>query len=363
MSGPAPAHFFAQELAGEEPLSLETARRLYALAGQFWALRPWKTLDETQLIMIEDSTRQRHTCSVMGSAGEYTALAVHLGVKGYAFFETIHQAASIHPGEFLALQHSVSVEFDWPSELTKPDRELLRAFGYTRSKGHYVPLFRAVRPGYHPWYVTQGEGELLAEGLRATNALVEMLPEGDPDRFWQTAEKYPLLVRGGAGATGEPVYRVEMASPPRAKETPLAHPQLDEARLARILEARFSRHETLELDQFWGASPVGEKKERKACLRGAAAINAITGYAYPPRIVSPEVPVAELLADVLLSAIEAGGFLPRRVRVRNAGYQQALQPLAHLLGFELTAAAEMPALDFFKDGMLAAMGERGPILL
>lgn len=363
MSAPGPARFFAAQLPGEEPLSFQTAGELHSLATHFQKLRPWLLLDETQLILMQDPSGQRHACSVMGALGEHTALAVYVGTKGYNFFQTIHAAEIISAGELLALQHSISAEFDWPSELTKPDRELLRAFGYTRSKGDFVPMFRTVRPGYHPWYVTQGEGELLAEGLRATIAMVEALHGGEPNRFWLTPEIFPLMIRSGADAGGRPLYRLEKASPPRAEKAPEARPQLDEARLSRILAAKFPRREILELDQFWGASSIGKKGERKSCVRGAAAINAQTGYAYPPQVVSPDVPAAQLLADVLFDVIEIEGFLPKRVHVRKAQYQAALQPLAHLLGFGLKVAPEMPALDFFKRELLASMGERGPIPL
>lgn len=363
MKPPEPAGFFAAQLPGEEPLSFQTAGELHSLATEFQKLRPWLLLDETQLILTQDPSGQRHACSVMGALGEHTALAVYVGTKGYNFFQTIHAVKIINAGEFLALQHSISAEFDWPSELTKPDRELLRAFGYTRSKGDFVPIFRTVRPGYHPWYVTQSEGEILAEGLSASIALVELLKDGEPNRYWLTPEIFPLMIRSGADAAGRPLYRLEMASPPRAERAPQARPQLDEARLSRILAAKLSRRETVELDQFWGATPIGKKTERKSCMRGAAAINAETGFAYPPQVVSPEVPAAQLLADVLFDVIEIEGFLPKRVHVRNAQYQAALQPLAHLLGFELKVAPEMPALDFFKRELLASMGERGPIPL
>jgi len=358
-----PSHFFERELAGEPPLRWDTAREVHALSMRFFGLRPWLMLDETQLVLIEDASGQRHACSVMGELGEHTALAVYIGAQGCEFFHVMHSRTELSAGEFYALQHSVSAYFDWPSELTKPDREFLRAFGYTRSKGQFVPIFRTIRPGYHPWYITQGEGELLAEGLRATLALVELLKNDPPAGLWSPSWKYPLMIHSGEDAGGRALYRRESAAWPRSPEVPLARPELDERRLARILSAKFPSQESLELDEFWGVSPIGRKTERKSCIRGGAAINAVTGYAYPPRAVSPEVPVAQLLADVLLEAIEKARFRPRKICVRTVRHQAALLPLTMLLGCKIVVTPEMPALDFFKRELLASMGERGSLPL
>jgi hypothetical protein len=48
-------HFFVKELASEIPPSFEALKSLYEQASDLYGLRPWRVLDESQLILVRDS--------------------------------------------------------------------------------------------------------------------------------------------------------------------------------------------------------------------------------------------------------------------------------------------------------------------
>jgi hypothetical protein len=50
-----PDRCFIRELAGETPPSFSTMGRLYGLASELYGLRPWRLIDDSQLILVCDS--------------------------------------------------------------------------------------------------------------------------------------------------------------------------------------------------------------------------------------------------------------------------------------------------------------------
>jgi hypothetical protein len=51
-----PDRCFVRELAGETAPSFSTMARLYELATELFGLRPWRLMNESQLILVRDST-------------------------------------------------------------------------------------------------------------------------------------------------------------------------------------------------------------------------------------------------------------------------------------------------------------------
>src|ERR1039458_2337582 len=57
--------------SGETPPSFPAMERLYRLGSDLYGLRPWRVLDEDNLIVVRDSvTGELCYCSVMGALGE-----------------------------------------------------------------------------------------------------------------------------------------------------------------------------------------------------------------------------------------------------------------------------------------------------
>ena len=70
---------FVKELAGEAPPTFAAMRQLYDLASKLLSLRPWKFLDESELIAVRDSASNEFCyCSVMGALGEVYAMHTYI---------------------------------------------------------------------------------------------------------------------------------------------------------------------------------------------------------------------------------------------------------------------------------------------
>src|SRR5579864_7399271 len=171
-----PERFFQKQLAGEEAPSFQTMQALFQQAAATHTVRPWDQLEEDQLILFQDpASKDLCFCSVMGAMGEASAVQIYIGVQSYFWFMKIHAGEVASMGDFLANQHSVFVHYVWPSEMTPPDRELAKAMGHPLARGTAAPTFRTIRPGYHPWYVTESDARILARGLQAVLVAVDYL--------------------------------------------------------------------------------------------------------------------------------------------------------------------------------------------
>lgn len=354
-----PARFFETELVGEEPPSFATMQTLYHLARELLGRHPWDLLTEDELVLVESAASQDLCfCSVMGALGQVRALHVYIGSEGYRFFQRLHSGETMTAGEFFAAQRSVYVEFVPLGKLTAADRGMLKVMGHLLKRGTLAPMFRSIRPGHHPWYVTEGEARMLAECQQALIAICDIRKAKPTLDFWEKESVYPMLSRR-AGEGKEAKYEIHLVDAP-SFPLPIPHfATLDEARIQRIRDSRYPFQGVLEVDHFYGAAMIGEKNQRSSCLRMGLAIDAQSGFAYPPEVSSPELATGDVLMRVTLRAIESACALPLEVHVRSGEFKLLLEPLAQALGFSVRATKSLPALDFAKCQLLEMMGDPG----
>src|ERR1019366_3614576 len=82
-----PKRCFVKELAGETPPSFPAMERLYRLGSDLYGLRPWRVLDEDNLIVVRDSvTGELCYCSVMGALGEVLSMHAYVGTEALRQF-------------------------------------------------------------------------------------------------------------------------------------------------------------------------------------------------------------------------------------------------------------------------------------
>lgn len=353
-------HFFEKELAGETGPSIATMQTLCNLADEVLARHPWDLLLEDALVLVVDEI-SGEMCfgSVLGALGEVRALHVYLGLESFYLFKELHAGVAMPPEEFFAIQRSLYVEFVTRSELAAPDRNLLNVIGYPMKKrGALVPIFRSIRPGFHPWYVTEAEGHILADCQRAVITVYDLVSANQDFHYWNKENVYPL-VSWNQGEGKQVGHQIKMVEPPAPAPLKPELPTLDEARIERVRKGKSPLEGVIEVDHFYGAGMIGEKDQRKACFRMGLAIDAESGVAYPPELGLPTTSTGEILTEVVLKATESAHGLPRHIHVRRSEFKILLWPLAQALGFSVTVKKSLPALEFAKGHLLTMMGGGG----
>lgn len=142
------------------------AKALCNLAAQIKALAPWQWMEETDVFGVEDpDTHEIGFVSVMGSVGEYEAVAVYPGAEGLYGFIDFQSDPSANTDRLIEIPQ-VQLSFSESKFLEKRDRELLKSSGLKFTGAR--PLFRSYRPGFLPWFITLNEARLLIHALSQT---------------------------------------------------------------------------------------------------------------------------------------------------------------------------------------------------
>jgi hypothetical protein len=349
-----PERCFVKELAGETPPSFPAMERLYRLSSDLYRLRPWRILDEDNLIVIRDSvTGELCYCSVMGALGEVFSMHAYIGTEGLRQFRKMEAEEIADPGEFFASTHCVYVDFVPRAELSRQDRELLAALGHPQGRGLASPIFRTIRPGFLPWFVTEEEARTLAECIRAVIVVCTAVASQHNMKFWESADTYPMAIREEGV---EPRYHVEMFHSILPPEPPVTPARLaEEARLA-VRAQDYVVRGVMELDITYSGAAIGKKGERNACASIAIAVDAENGMVLAPEVTDANVAAGDTLAMVFLKAIQTSRTLPREVRVRSQRLKDCLAPLLNSFGVTVRVASRLPASDEARSHLLGFLG-------
>jgi len=348
---PPPEFCFVNELRGENPPAFATIKNLYAMAGELFALRPWDLLDEDQLILVRHPDSGEYCyCSVMGAMGEVFSMHAYIGPEGYRMFRKVSNGVESDAAEFLATQNCVYVEFVPRRELDAPDRKLLAALDHPSSKGVAAPIFRALRAGYHPWYVTAEEAGLLVACLRAVIAVCSEIARTGKAPYWGKAGAYPLFVPATSS------WRIEMIEPVLPPEPPLPPARSGLEETASLRNRDYPIRGIIELDYFVSLMAVGKKTERKACTAIVLAVDADSGIVYKPELANPQASAGDMLARALIGTVRSTGAFPSEVRLRSSRVKDCLAPFAESLGLPLRVVPQLPALDEARESLLRHFG-------
>jgi len=355
-AGSPPERFFQRELAGEDAPTFEAMKTLFVRAGEVYRRQPWDDMQEVDLVMFEHPiSGEPCFCSVVGAMGESLAVQVYIGVDSYSWFRDIHAGAKVSFGDFLANQYSVFVNFVRPDELEVDDRELAKWMKHPLDKNTAAPVFRTIRPGYHPWFMTESEARILVQGLEALLAVRGVRSENADVDFWSEDGVYPL-VRRISEEEKAVEYSVQCVEPPAKPAKKRKVPQLDQPRIESILRQRLPSAGILEVDHFYGAGMIGEEHERKACFRLSIAIDSKSGFAFPPQVCRPQDDTGDLLQDAVLKAIEMKRTLPVEIHVLRQDFKTLLAPIAKALAVPIKVKKSMPALEFAKSELENILG-------
>ena len=349
-----PEQCFVKELAGETAPSFQAMKRLYGLASDLYGLRPWRALDEDNLIVVRDSVNgELCYCSVMGALGEVLSMHGYIGVEGLRQFRKMEAEEIADPGEFFAFTHCVYVEFVPRAELQRQDRELLAALGHPQGRDLASPIFRTMRPGFLPWFVTEEEARTLAECIRAVIVVCAAVARQKSMKFWELADTYPMVTRA-EGA--EPRYHVEMFHSVLPPEPPVTPARLAEETLLAVRTQDYAVRGVMELDITYSGAAIGKKGERNACASIAIAVDAESGMVLAPEVTDASVAPGDTLASVFIKAIDASRRLPNEVRVRSQRLKDCLAPLLNSFDVTVRVASRLPASDKARAHLLGFLG-------
>ena len=153
--------------------------------------------------------------------------------------------------------HCLSVEFVPRRELKRQDRELLAALGHPQGRGLASPIFRVIRPGFHPWFVNAEEARILAECIRSVVVVCAAIANQKDANFWDSDDTYPVVTRADIA---EPRYIIDLFKPVLPAQPFVASVNLPEELLRPLRRRDYAVRGAMELEYvFSGTAPMSAR--------------------------------------------------------------------------------------------------------
>lgn len=169
----------------------EQREQLYEKAFQYKKEKLWKILWDTDIFAVKLKNDEVGYVSIMGHGGEYCALALYIGDKGFRSFRALAGGISFTGSEFkdhefILQQKCLHVALVNRDELAQ--EELEEVCAYAEQKGikfkgvNAYPQFIKYEPNYHPWeIVKEEEQEALCRAIEVAILLANELRDKTPD--------------------------------------------------------------------------------------------------------------------------------------------------------------------------------------
>lgn len=343
----------------EAPPTPDEWRRLYAAAARVKSLAPWDWMEEMDVFGVQSpETGEMGFVSVMGLLGEHFAVAVYLGAKGLHGFldlEADHLEASPYSlFEIPQLQAS----FEDRDALEKEDREVIKSLGLKFRGGSAWPMFRSIRPGFHPWFVEGWEARLLTCAIEQTLDVAPRFQE-DPDLLDTPAGEFlvriPVKAEVGVG------WEDRVVAVPSPERAPVEAVVDDLTR--KRLEGLPRGDQKLEMDVFMLPEACQEGKGRPFFPYCLMVVDSRSGMILFHDMVPPLPSLEDMWHAVpikIADCLAKIGVIPAEVRVCSAEVFDLLKPLSGVFGFKLKRVKGLKALgaarEILTDFMMAGGG-------
>lgn len=345
-----------QSDAGEAPLLRSTdpeAKELLDLAIRVKQLKPWQWMEETDVIGIENpDTREIGFISVMGSVGEYEAVALYLGAEGFHGFIDFEDDDFATVDRVVELPH-LQAAFSERKYLEKWDRDLIKQQGMKLTAAGSWPMIRSYRPGYLPWFVTLTEARFLIHALsQALDVATRVRDEAQPFHPTGRVEKDGYLMRVSRKTESELIWEDQVWQIPRPKVEPI-RAIVDGMVLEQLKRIPLSGLE-LEADLFLTPGSIGKPGQRPLALYLLMVADSDSGFILGADPMTAESSLAAMRASIpnsLAKLLLHNRVVPRRLMVRSKWLRNLLKTFTQSLNVELKHSDELPSIDEAADSM------------
>lgn len=323
-------------------------------------------MHDSELTGLRDpGTRDKMLCSILGRLGEVFGLLVFRRPAGRRWIlNTIlgaEEGMEPKDGDDAFDQDCLKLEFVRKSELDDQDRAVLAAGGFSPGsrRGPVWPTFRSILPGGYPWYLSQEEAETFLFAVPRVASLAA-LRRDTPDLSLDLADGEVAFLPGDFDPAvrtlraDELDWQPEMA-PPEPMPAPVV---LDETSLEKLARLPQPRALSLEVDLFYGPTPVSDGR-RPYFPKAAMAVEPASGFIGGCNFAGPTGEKwAASLGEVIKGALAQLTARPESFRVQRRRVAQMLLPLAEKLGIRVCECSELPVLNQAREDLMRHLSGR-----
>ncbi len=338
-------------------------KRLYNLAAELKKLAPWQWMDETEIFGVENpDTKEVGFISPMGMAGEHLSIGVYRGAEGlYGFWDFQEVGLESEPFALFEIPQ-LQVSFEDRDGLEKQDRDLIKKLDLKFRGSQNYPLFRSIKPGFMPWFITSDEAQMLIYAIEQTLEVAPRVRE-NPDILddESDAENEVCLVRFAEKKDGKLVWGDEMREipPPAEKEFTVKIPQDSVDELKAFPQAKKL---VLEIDLFYAPTPIAEKGKRPFIPKMLMLADHTSGMIAGFEIIAPQEVETENFAELarhLFESLQKLTVRPQEIRVAHDDVFDLLKGFNQQLNIKLRQTEDLRAIEAAKEEMFGFFGGLG----
>lgn len=326
---------------------------LYELAFAYKKTKLWKSIWDSEVFAVRLSDGKIGYISIMGAGGEYCALGLYIGEKGFDSFRTVITADEFMMSPFkyhetLMQQECLQCVFDNKDELSEEEQEEVkkyaRAHGIRLAGRNAYPQFVKYQPNHYPWRLqTEQEQAYLCEALEAAIELARLLEGKIPGDLGvreinDKTRIIPMLEKNGA-------YTLSTTELPKETAAEYPVPEIsNDVGIAKLKKAK--RMGVWECEIIRVPEPVQSGQDEVPVFPVLfLALENETDYILPvPPVADYEENPKELL-DLFIEALLMQKICPEELLVRDERTYTFAEGLAKKLGIKINICRELPSLD------------------
>lgn len=334
----------------------EILKKVYSLALELNDLAPWQWMYEYELFGIKlPGDRQTYYASIMGSAGEYSAVSFYQGNRAAAeFLQLQEKEEAVRPDDILLIPH-LMVTFDEQGLLDETERELLKELGFSLSERKKWPVLHQNIPGHPPLFPQLPKLEDLVPVLEQTIHVARQAQN----------KEFAFIERSGEHLSG--LFRVPgsekksggwsddyLEFQPGYKELSIPYPGRLAAKLSRLPQ----QNVILEVDLSFLPNPIADKNPPYFPF-ALLVVEKKSGYIVNVDLLTPHPNVDEMFANSGMKLIEAlmkNKLHPKEIRIRSERLHPVFKKMLKNTSVSLTFRRHLPAAEEAMESLTDYMG-------
>ena len=336
--------------------SMEQWQRLYDLAEQIKALKPWMILAETDLFGVRDPESGVDSfISVMGSGGEHLAVAVYIGVESLFQFWMLQDPDIGAPPEMVLAIRQLQLSFEDRDDLDKDDIELIRTLQRKYRGKQAWPAFRSFLPGYLPWQIDASEASLLIYALEQT---IDVVTRAMKDvSLLEPPDNDTYLIRVPKVIDGALIWEDQLIAVQPPKPAEYAVPIRSDL-LEQMKKLPKRKKSSFEMEFFPLPQPVADESGRPYLPTVLLAVDDNSGMILINEMIPPAVGLIETILQVpqaLAKGLVKLGYVPGVIKVQNPMAAEMAKFLQDATGWKVKQQNELKMLNSALNFLMSSM--------
>ena len=186
-------------------------RKLYSSADRINALAPWRWMDDSELLGVQDPvTGEIGFMHVLGQAGEHFGISRYPGEEGLGVLKSLQEGDiddPDHGADILLNSHQMQLSWEDSRELDRRDKLRIKELGLKYRGAKAWPQFRSYEPSLYPWYLTEKQAATFLTALEQCIDVFERR-QNDPSLFDGLEQDHYLVRVLSDGAWRDEVKKV-----------------------------------------------------------------------------------------------------------------------------------------------------------